>query len=1377
MKALRHLPRKGASTEPRRTGRRRRAICASAIALFLASVGDGYSFSRFKFLTGDWLTPANWQNGLPTAATDSTQILSGSTVTVSGAGAVAGPLSLGVSTSDGGNVIITGAGVLTVSSLNVTGGGGVTVQNGGSFNSGGFNFIGSGVGNTSLTITGAGSIFNQSGGALYLGGTGITQTTTISAGGVLTSSGAITLAEGGTSAMTVTGTNSKLTSTASLTIGGQASTIPANGTLTISAGGQVSNTSALLGAFNSRGAVTVTDAGSRWDNTGTVFVGTANTNTGGTLLVQNGAAGSSGGLNVGVLNGLASSVTFTGNGTSWINTGTFNLNSGTTLDMTAGAQFSSSGQANLAAATTTTISGTGSSWSNPNFMNIRANAVVKVLNGAAATNGGISIQQGASGSVTVSGIGTTWSAGQVSVGSATTTDPVGTTPGLLVSGGAAMSVSNLLVSGGTLRVTGTNSSLSTLTATSTTMGQTAPSFVSIDTGGTLSTTGATANIAVGAAGTVSITGAGSTWNADAITMGQSALATMNVTAGGKVASTSAVLGVSTAASGSRGVVLISGANSQWNAGTLTVGKAGTAAITVDTGGTLLSSGSALGDASGGSGDVIVTGAGSQWTSGALSILNGSTVTVADGANLTVGGGTGAITLASGLGNTTAQKLNIGSGGLAGTISASSISSNGSVNFNFTDSVNWNIPISGFGSVTKAGSGTLTLSTANTFYAGFTATGGTVRAANPLALSGNLSFSNTTLILANDAGASFLDPGNAFTNTTFSTDGTIVSDRVTPGPGVTQSLGTFTFGGTTLNVTAGPNVTSGTAGFTVSSITISNPVNFNVGSGAYLGLNSYSNPAGIVKTGAGTLAIGLIFGQPTNAITINGGAVLEQAGFYAAAPQIITVNATSPGTTASYNLDNISHAIQSLTLGGAGGASTSRNNVDTGDSTLFVNGNITFDATSNPLGSFLSGAVYFNAGGHSITVGNSTNAAAGLTISADIIGGSFTKDGPGVLALSGDNFFANGITVAAGTLQASTEAGALGGTGSLTLSGGALDLHYDTDILSEARLVLTADATITASHETPGLGTNFTFDTFNPGAHTLSFSVGANVTGGTSKLTFGFTNFNGNAVLNPAAGTEISMGEIRNGASAGSLTKTGLGTVLLTDDNSYSGQTAVEAGKVIVSGSLTGSVLVDPDAIFASGHNLISTTGPIVVTSDSLSGGTLGPGDTGGPGLSTIGRLNINGALTLGAAATTGQAHLTLEIGGLVPGTEYDQITLTGPISLFDVRLDLALLNNFAPPVGSRFYLLTGATALSGTFSNQSAPDGASGGLPIFLVGQQEFAISYQANAAQGTLTGGHDVALLVIVPEPTSAALLLSSVALLACRRRRRVAPPSCTHK
>ena len=72
------------------------------------------------------------------------------------------------------------------------------------------------------------------------------------------------------------------------------------GTLTIQSGGTVSNVFGAVGNLpGSQGTVTVTGAGSTWTNTGTVMVGGLGT---GTLTIQNGGTvNSAGGGSVGQL--------------------------------------------------------------------------------------------------------------------------------------------------------------------------------------------------------------------------------------------------------------------------------------------------------------------------------------------------------------------------------------------------------------------------------------------------------------------------------------------------------------------------------------------------------------------------------------------------------------------------------------------------------------------------------------------------------------------------------------------------------------------------------------------------------------------------------------------------------------------------------------------------------------------------------------------------------------------------------------------------------------------------------------------------------------------------------------------------------------------
>ena len=1346
----------------------RRGVGVLAAILSIAARHQTLADDIFASSNGDWFVGSNWQNGSVPAAGDSVWIYSNDTATISSAGAMAANLFVGGYGANSGSLVVTGLGTLTLSAgISMYGGGGtLLVQNGGTVNvstpSGQGSTLGASSGSDTVTITGAGSSFNFSGGGLLqLGGVaGNTTNVTISAGGLFSASGSVSIGSFGTCNLTVTGANSKFTSTSSLSVG-QSNTNTS--TITINGGGQISDAGAVLGVYAAQASVTVSDTGSRWDNTGSVFVGTANTNTGGSVLVQNGAAGSSGSLSLGVQNGLAATFTLTGAGSSWLNSGalTVSANPLAAFTVSAGGALTSNGTASLNS--DFTVTDAGSTWNNPGTTTISGTGVISILNGATATTGPVYITQNAANTVSVSGLSTSWSAGAMTV-----SDASGTATALQVSGGASLTSTGLTVSSGNVRVTGSGSSLSSTGGTS--IGSGTGASITVDSGG-LFTTGGTATVTwyTPSSGSVTVTGTGSTWNANTIQIGQSGVGTVNVTAGGLITSSNLSIGLSNY-TGSQGTVIVDGSGSRFNAGNLVVGSFGPAYLTVSSGGLLQSQTSVVGGPNGGTGNITITDPGSQWLSpaAALGISNGSILTVANGGSLVVGNGTGTISLNSFSSIGGYNRLNIGSGGLAGSISASSIASEGIISFNFTDSLNFGIPISGNGSLTKAGSGTLTLSAANSFHGGVTATGGAVRATNPSAFgTGPMNFSNTALTLAYDTGSYFNGDPNYPPSVTFGTDTTITSDRNTAGPGVTHGLGVLYFNGTTLTVNAGTNVTSGVAGLTFVGTVFSGNPTVNVGSNAYVLLNSYSGANIVTKTGPGTLELGSTSVTGTS-IVVNGGTLQEEAAVNSTRPAAVTVNATVPGVNANYNLDNINHAVLSLTLGGAGGSSTSANSVDTGDSTLLLNGNLVFDATSNPLGSTISGALDFNGTSQTVTVGHSANAPIDLAISADILGGVFTKNGPGTLQLSGNNYFCTGIILAAGQLLATGQANAVGG-GTLTMSGGSLQLAYDNNVTTSSNLTLTTDASITSNRVTPGAGASTTFTLLTMGAQTLTLSAGTNVTSGTSGLVFNYASLSGTASINTGAGTQITLGIVADGSSAGGLIKSGPGTIVMIGLNRNTGTTEIDAGKIIVSGSLSGSLWVEASAIAASAHNLTAAASNVSVMSTDSGGGSLAPGDTGGTGTSSIGRLTISGGLTLGSLSTAGKAHLTMELGGLTAGTQYDQIVLKGTLSLADVTLDASFVNGFTASPGSEFFLITGATTpIAGIFSNQLAPDANSFGFPTLLIGSQEFAISYQANAAQNSLTGGRDIALLAIVPEPACGTLLLAGGLLCGIRRRKR---------
>ncbi len=92
-------------------------------------------------------------------------------------------------------------------------------------------------------------------------------------------------------------------------------------------------------------------------------------------------------------------------------------------------------------------------------------------------------------------------------------------------------------------------------------------------------------------------------------------------------------------------------------------------------------------------------------------------------------------------------------------------------------------------------------------------------------------------------------------------------------------------------------------------------------------------------------------------------------------------------------------------------------------------------------------------------------------------------------------------------------------------------------------------------------------------------------------------------------------------------------------------------------------------------------------------------NTGGnvaPGLS-VGTLNIVGNYTHGASGT-----LRIELGGLVAGTEHDQLTVSGTATLQGGTVDVAPFGGFIPQVGQQFVIFT-AGSVQGTFSGVTGP--------------------------------------------------------------------------
>lgn len=373
----------------------------------------------------------------------------------------------------------------------------------------------------------------------------------------------------------------------------------ANGGLTIQNAGTLSDSVGALGRFlGSTGTVTVDGAGSSWSNSADLSVGYSGA---GTLTIQSGGAVSDQSGYVGRGAGSTGTVTVDGTGSSWTNhIALWVGNSGTgTLTVRNGGVVTNGADGfigvNAGATGTVTIDGAGSSWTDAGnlFVGQAGTGTLMVSNGGTVSNGVdgyIGANSGATGTVTVTGTGSSWThAGTVAVGE---------------SGTGTLTVAN---------------------------------------GGMVSNASAVIGTNAGATGTVTVIGTGSSWtNAGNLTVGQDGTGTLTIASGGVVSNAVGAIGAN---AGATGTVTISGAGSSWtNSSILYVGQTGTGTLTIAGGGAVSSLIGLIGADFFTTGTVTVTGTGSSWTNslsldvgqdgtGVLTIANGAVVSAS---NVTVG---------------------------------------------------------------------------------------------------------------------------------------------------------------------------------------------------------------------------------------------------------------------------------------------------------------------------------------------------------------------------------------------------------------------------------------------------------------------------------------------------------------------------------------------------------------------------------------------------------------------------------------------------------------------------------------------------------------------------------------------------------------------
>ena len=688
--------------------------------------------------------------------------------------------------------------------------------------------------------------------------------------------------------------------------------------------------------------------------------------------------------------------------------------------------------------------------------------------------------------------------------------------------------------------------------------------------------------------------------------------------------------------------------------------------------------------------------------------------------------TGATVIAA---NTSVQ---LGNGGATGALSTSSaITDNGTLIIDRGNAVTQGTDFSGAGlagagGFTQAGTGTTTLNGSNS-YAGTTAvSAGTLNYTGTLTGGGSVTVGNTAATKA----TLNIQAGSSVTAASL-----LVGNNATATGAVYQTGGTLT-----LTNAAGAN-----------DISIGNVAS---------GYGYYSLSGGTVA--ANEIDVGGLFNATTGVMDMSGG-TLNDAGW-------ITVG--RGGTTSSGVLNitggtvNLSAATGNIgmywggaggqaivNIGGGAGAATVTQSTTTGYALVMSEANVTGTSEVNLLtnGKLQIGAVTdgnanttalldFNGGTLKANLANATYLTS-TNMSVFVYGNGGTIDNNGVAITIGDPLKApNGSgangnpTVTSGgsgyigvPMVTATGAGGTGATAYATVSGGVITgivvTNPGTGYTGPLGFVLTGGGgtgatigTVTPTADTSG-GMTFQGSGTTTLAGANTYTGATAVTAGTLSLTGTLT---GSSVTTSGAGilTESSGGLIAG--SGVTFTQGSTGTSILSGANTYTGSTAVNAGTLNLTGTLTASsvttsgvgiftesstgVISDASASFTQGSTGTSIlsgantyTGPTNVNS-----GTLQAGVASVSGVS--GAFGTDSAITMGniAGATLALNGFNTEIGSLAGGGSTGGSVTLGSATLTDVT---ASSTSYAGNIsgaggftvnGSGTQTLTGSNGYTGT---------------------------------------------------------------------------------
>ncbi len=393
-------------------------------------------------------------------------------------------------------------------------------------------------------------------------------------------------------------------------------------------------------------------------------------------------------------------------------------------------------------------------------------------------------------------------------------------------------------------------------------------------------------------------------------------------------------------------------------------------------------------------------------------------------------------------------------------------------------------------------------------------------------------------------------------------------------------------------------------------------NYAIYSAQQPGVDVY-NYGKIIAASAAATAInfaGSTTGGSNNTVTLYGGSTLLGG---------ISFNKGNTQETLSFNglsNTNFSNAVTGLNIINA----TNNSNVVMNSSSGYelVSGKVAVDSTSSLA---ISGVIQDQ---------TSPSAAAS----------SIEKSGAGTLVLSGANTYTGGTVLNAGTIAVANNTAL--GTGSVTMAGGTT-LQANSSVNLANNVALSGASTINTNGNNMGLSGNMAgsggFTKIGAGTLTLSgtnaYSGGTTVSAGT--LAGNTSSIQGNVVNNAILNFNQSANSAYAGvmSGSGSLVKDGSGTVTISKVNTYTGDTNINAGSLIITGSTTSNTSI------AASANL---QGSGVINGNVTNSGTITPSFNG-----TATNLTVNGNYVGNNAAFVGGVYAP------VASPVADTLTVTG----------------------------------------------------------------------------------------------------------------------